>query len=190
MARHLWMEFPHPRDFQKHNPQPRSAPHEFDHDIRTLPWRPDFHCNGALSTDKNERWCHWQPHQHTPLFTACRWQNLQSQGAIKCTLALSRKITAHNNQHGCHWKMAVVQQWRWKMAAVRRGWEVALGGGLRFWWQHWEVAVAEEHAMMALASALSKPRAHCYNVGVSFGEDGKRGCVRCKGRTSTAMARR
>ena len=27
------MEFPCPRDFQKHNPQPRSAPHKFDHDI-------------------------------------------------------------------------------------------------------------------------------------------------------------
>ncbi len=27
------MEFPRPRDFQKHNSQPRSAPHEFDHDI-------------------------------------------------------------------------------------------------------------------------------------------------------------
>jgi hypothetical protein len=31
---------PHPRDLQKHSPQPRSAPHEFDHDIRTLPRRP------------------------------------------------------------------------------------------------------------------------------------------------------
>jgi hypothetical protein len=27
------MEFPHPRDFQKHNQQPRSAPYGFDHDI-------------------------------------------------------------------------------------------------------------------------------------------------------------
>jgi hypothetical protein len=33
ISRHFWMEFPCPRDFQKNNPQPKSAPHEFHHDI-------------------------------------------------------------------------------------------------------------------------------------------------------------
>jgi hypothetical protein len=33
ISRHFWMEFPLPRDFQKHNQQPRSAPHVFYSDV-------------------------------------------------------------------------------------------------------------------------------------------------------------
>ncbi len=86
--------------------------------------------------------------------------------------------------------MAVARQGRWKMAVMRRRWEVALGGGLRLWWWRWVAAAEEEHATMVLASALSKPRASYYDIGISIGKDGKRRHIRCKGRTLTAMARR
>jgi hypothetical protein len=45
---------PCPRDLQEQNPQPRSVPHGFNHDIHTLPGWPDFHRNSTFSTDKNE----------------------------------------------------------------------------------------------------------------------------------------
>jgi hypothetical protein len=32
----------------------RSAPLKVDHDILTLPQRPNFHHNGTIATDKNE----------------------------------------------------------------------------------------------------------------------------------------
>jgi hypothetical protein len=83
---------------QEHNPQPRPAPHKFDHDIRTLSWRPDFHRNGSFSIDKNEGRCRWQPCQQGPLFTTHRWLNVQSQGTMKFALAFSRTKSAHNNQ--------------------------------------------------------------------------------------------
>ncbi len=47
---------------------------------------------------------------------------------------------------------------------------VALVSGLRLQRQRWALAAAEEHAIMSSASALSKPRASYYNVGISFGE--------------------
>jgi hypothetical protein len=43
---YFWIEYcsySMPKRFAKHNPQPLPAPHEFDHDISTLPRRPDFH---------------------------------------------------------------------------------------------------------------------------------------------------
>jgi hypothetical protein len=43
--------------------------------------------------------------------------------------------------------------------------------------QCWAVPAAEEHVTIVLASALSKSRAHYYNVGISVGKDGERGCV-------------
>ncbi len=49
---------------------------------------------------------------------------------------------------------------------------------------------AEEHATMASASTLSKPRAYYFNIGISIGEDSKRRHIQCKGRTLSAMARR
>ncbi len=52
------------------------------------------------------------------------------------------------------------------------------------------VLAAEEHAMMAAVSALPRPRAYYYDVGISAGKDGKRGSVRCKGHMLVAMARR
>ncbi len=86
--------------------------------------------------------------------------------------------------------MAAAKQWHWKMAVLQWGWEVVLGGGLRLQQQHWAVAVAEEHVTMALVSASSKLGAYFYDVGISVGKNRKRGCVQCKGRTLTAMARR
>jgi hypothetical protein len=68
--------------------------------------------------------------------------------------------------------------------------EVALGGGLRLQWQHWAAAAAEGHAMMVLASALSKPRASYYNIGISVCEDSTRGRVQFEKRTLTAMVTR
>ncbi len=56
--------------------------------------------------------------------------------------------------------------------------------------QRWVAGAAEEHATMASASALSKPRAYYYNVGVSIGKDSKRGCFEYEGRTLAAMARK
>ncbi len=51
--------------------------------------------------------------------------------------------------------------------------------------------MAEKHAMMAFASEseLSKPRTYYYNIGISVGKDGKRGCVQCKGHMLAATAR-
>ncbi len=47
-------------------------------------------------------------------------------------------------------------------------WEAAFGGGvgrrLKMQRWHWAVTAEEEHAMMALALASSKPRANYYNV--------------------------
>jgi hypothetical protein len=59
---------------------------------------------------------------------------------------------------------------------------------LRHW--RWAAAAAEEHATMASASALLKPRGNYYDARISVGKDGERGCVQCKGHMSTAMARR
>jgi hypothetical protein len=56
--------------------------------------------------------------------------------------------------------------------------------------QRWAVPAAEEYAMMASASASSKPRAHYYNVGICVGKDGKRGRIQCKEHTLKAMARK
>ncbi len=56
--------------------------------------------------------------------------------------------------------------------------------------QRWAAPAAEEHAMIAPASASSKPRAWYYNIGISVGEDGKRGRIQCKGCTLEAMARK
>jgi hypothetical protein len=54
ISRHFWIEFPCPRDFQKHNPEPRSAPYEFDHDI-SIP-SPDgrISLQRRFSTEENE----------------------------------------------------------------------------------------------------------------------------------------
>jgi hypothetical protein len=76
------------------------------------------------------------------------------------------------------------------MAAVRWHWEVELGGDLRLQRRHWAAVAAEEHAMMASATALLKPKGNYYKVGVSVGKDNKREHIQCKGRTSTAMARK
>ncbi len=64
---------------------------------------------------------------------------------------------------------------RWLKIAV-----MALGGG-----------DGRKHAMMAFASESesSKPRAYYYNIGISVGKDGERGCVQCKGHTLAATAR-
>ncbi len=75
----------------------------------------------------------------------------------------------------------------------RRHWESALGGGigqLKIQQQHWAAPAAEEHATMASESASWKPKAHYYNIGVSVGKDGERGCIRCGGHRSEAMARK
>ncbi len=70
----------------------------------------------------------------------------------------------------------------------------ALGGGVGRWLKmqrrRWAVAAAEEHATMALASALSKPRAYCCAVVVSFSKEGKRRCIQCVGRTLEVIAMR
>jgi hypothetical protein len=58
---------------------------------------------------------------------------------------------------------------RWKIATTQWRWEVTLGGGLRLQRWCWAVAVAEEHATMALASALSKQRAYITTLASASG---------------------
>jgi hypothetical protein len=79
--------------------------------------------------------------------------------------------------------------WRWEASLEvglgRRHWAVVEDAAVA-----WAVLAAEEHAMMALASALSKLRYHYYNIGISVGKDGESGRVHCKGCVSEAMARK
>ncbi len=63
------------------------------------------------------------------------------------------------------------------MAAMGLHWQGEFGGGLRLRRRCWAAAAAEEHAMMVLASAPSKPKAYYYNVDVGVGKDSKRGCI-------------
>jgi hypothetical protein len=67
---------------------------------------------------------------------------------------------------------------------------VALGGGLRLQQRCWVAAAAEEHATMASASLLSKPRALYYDIGISSGKHGKKEHARCKGCPLAAIATR
>ncbi len=65
----------------------------------------------------------------------------------------------------------------------------ALGGGIWRWFKI-VAAAAEEHAMMVLVSASSKPRTCYYNVVISIGKDVKRGCIQCEEHMLTVMTRR
>jgi hypothetical protein len=56
--------------------------------------------------------------------------------------------------------------------------------------RRWAATLAEEHATMVSVSALLKPKASYYNVSVSIGKDGERGCIQCKGCTWEAMVRK
>jgi hypothetical protein len=191
ISRHFWMEFPHPRVFQKHNPQPRFAPHEFDHDIPYPSLTARFSWQRRFFNRQKQR---------VMLLTTL------SAGAIIHSMLLTKfavtrryqvrpgvfkkNISTQQSTWIWRWKMAAAWRWHWKMVAVWWHWEMALGGGLRLQLWRWAVVAAEEHATMVLTSALLKQRGNCYDVGISISKDGKRGCVRCNRRTSMVIARR
>ncbi len=135
---------PHPRDLQEHKPQPRSAPHEFHHEILSLPQRPNFYHNGAITTDKNEGWCLWRPPQQALSFSACCWLNL-SQG-----LLVHPGILSNNNKHTTiNMDWFGVGRWQWHGGGIGRWhWEVALGVGVGR--RRWAVV---EDAAVVLGSA-------------------------------------
>jgi hypothetical protein len=72
--------------------------------------------------------------------------------------------------------------------------EAVLGGGIGCWLK---IAVAalvsgggRRTCNDGVGVSVVKAKGLLYNISISIGKDGKRGCVQCKGRMPAAMARR
>jgi hypothetical protein len=124
-----------------------------------------------------------------------------SAGAIVDSVLLTKfVVTGHYQVHpGILKKTISIQQSTWMEMALEDGSGAeALGGGVGC---RLKIAVVVQGSGGGRRTCndgigfdvgidLVKRRAYYYGIGVSIGKDGKRGGVQCKGRTSTAMARR
>jgi hypothetical protein len=123
---------PCPRDLQEHNPQPRSAPHKFDHDIHTLlPTR--VPCSLQLQCFNRQKF------SVMPLMTS-------SAGAIIYSALLTKSAVtgcyeAHpgvlrnkiSTQQSSWMEMALEDGGGAAMALEDGGRAAALGGGVGWW---------------------------------------------------------